>query len=89
MATRPHPVPTRGEKQRREKRGELGEDEAVKILEAIARDEDAKPYERLQAISQLERRRKRGVVAKPNDNAPADPMADLDELAPRRARRAS
>lgn len=71
----------------------LTDAEIEAMLESIIRSEDAKPYERLQASTQLERRRERASkrAAVVDDELPPDPMEDLtprDELAERRARRA-
>jgi hypothetical protein len=80
----------------KEKQAPLGDEEAIEILERIARDPNSRPYERLQALTQLERRRKgpigaRAAAAREEaDDAgiPPDPLADLDELAVRRAKKA-
>jgi hypothetical protein len=59
---------------------DLTEEEAVEILEAIARDESATGASRISAIRQLREMGRLGEVEERGE------FADLDELAPRRGR---
>lgn len=69
----------------------LSEADRIRMLEALAADEDLKATQRLRALEELGRieSRRSGAVAAPEpDEADApDPFADLDEVEAQRKKR--
>ena len=67
-------------------------DDRIKMLEALAADEDLKATQRLRALEELGRieSRRSGAASAAtveDDELPPDPMADLDEMEAQRRKR--
>lgn len=67
----------------------LLDDEAIAILEGMARNEDLKATQRLRALEQLEKWRRTSdrPAEEPGDEEAPDPMADLDNVVPLKRKR--